>query len=193
MVSTRFLSKEVNFEESNKDLLEELIFYGLSLGADFIEIFLENTDNLSLLAEEDYITSVSPSFGRGAGIRIFKDMKDGFVSTNDLSQEGLMSSIKQAAEMLDIDKVYANEGFNGLEGLRDFSEPKNSWLNQIPEINEIEKKLLDSTNYLKKDNKINVRKGSYSRNWQQVLIASSDGTFAKDIRLHQTVGLNVLM
>ncbi len=192
MVSTGFLCKEINFEESNKDLLEELISHGLSLGADFIEIFLENTDNLSILAEEDYITSVSPSFGKGAGIRIFKDMKDGFVSTNDLSKEGLINSINQAVEMLDIDKLKTKKSFNGFERLRNFTETKNNWLKQIPEINELERKLLDSTNYLKKDNRIKVRKGSYSRNWQQVLIASSDGTFAKDIRLHQTVGLNVI-
>jgi len=52
--------------------------------------------------------------------------------------------------------------------------------------------LLSSTNFLKKEEKVNVRKGSYARNWQKVIIASSDGTFAKDIRLHQTVGLNVI-
>ena len=37
----------------------------MGLGADFVEIFIENTDNSSVLAEEDFITSVSPSFGKG--------------------------------------------------------------------------------------------------------------------------------
>ena len=72
MLSSQIKSNEIVFGSCNKDLLEEIIFYGIGLGADFVEIFIENTDNSSVLAEEDFITSVSPSFGRGAGIRIFK-------------------------------------------------------------------------------------------------------------------------
>ena len=85
MLSSKIKSNEIEFGKCNKDLLEEIIYYGISLGADFVELFLENNDNSSVLAEEDLITSVSPSFGKGAGIRIFKDKRDGFVSTNDLS------------------------------------------------------------------------------------------------------------
>jgi len=191
MVLTSYINKAIDFNEENKQLLEEIISYGLSLGADFVEIFLEDTDNISVLVEEDYITSVSPSFGKGAGIRIFKDKRDGFVSTNDLSRQGLISSITQAIEMLDISSK-TSKGFDGLENIRNYSISKNSWLESIPTVNEIGEKLLLSTKFLKKGKKVNVRKGSYARNWQKVIIASSDGTFAKDIRLHQTVGLNVI-
>ena len=192
MLSTQYLTNEINFDNSNKDLLEEIISYGLTLGADFVEIFLESSDNINVLVEEDFITNVSPSFGKGAGIRIFKDKRDGFVSTNNLSKEGLLQSISQAVEMLDISNNTSNVKFNGLENLRNYSDKKNDWLNSIPSVNEISDKLLRSTKSLKKDPKVNVRKGSYSRNWQKVIIASSDGTFAKDIRLHQTVGLNLI-
>ena len=85
MLSSQIKSNEIEFGSCNKDLLEKIILYGMGPGADFVEIFIENTDNSSLLSEEDFITSVSPSFGRGAGIRIFKEKKDGFVSTNDLT------------------------------------------------------------------------------------------------------------
>ncbi len=192
MVLTSYLNKEINFEETNKQLLEEIISYGLSLGADFVEVFLEDTDNISVLVEEDFITSVSPSFGKGAGIRIFKDNRDGFVSTNDLSRNGLINSITQAVEMLDINTESIISKFEGLESLRNYSTKKNTWLDTIPTIYEIGDKLLSSTKLLSTEKKVNVRKGSYSRNWQKVIIASSDGTFAKDIRLHQTVGLNVI-
>ena len=63
MLSSQIKSNEIVFGSCNKDLLEEIIFYGIGLGADFVEIFIENTDNSSVLAEEDFITSVSPSFG----------------------------------------------------------------------------------------------------------------------------------
>ena len=192
MLSSSIKSSEIRFGECNKQLLEEVIFYGISLGADFIELFIENSDNSSVLAEEDCITSVSPSFGKGAGIRIFKDKRDGFVSTNDLSKHGLMRSISQAIEMLDISEKTNNYIFNGLNNLRDYSKSKINWLTEVPTINEVSEKLLLSTKSLKQDKKVVVRKGSYSRNWQEVIIASSDGTYATDIRLHQTVGLNII-
>ena len=37
-----------------------------------------------------------------------------------------------------------------------------------------------------------MRRGNFSRDWQEVLVAASDGTFARDIRLHQSSGLSVL-
>ena len=191
MLSSKIKYCDVEFGKCNKDLLEEVISYGISLGADFVEIFLENSDNSTILAEEDCITSVSPSFGKGAGIRIFKDKKDGFVSTNDLTKNGLMRSVSQAIEMLDISEKKNKELFRGLNELKDYSASKKTWIKEIPTINEISEKLILSTNSLNK-NKIIVRKGSYSRNWQEVIIASSDGTYATDIRLHQTVGLNVI-
>ena len=56
MLSSQIKSNEIVFGSCNKDLLEEIIFYGIGLGADFVEIFIENTDNSSVLAEEDFIT-----------------------------------------------------------------------------------------------------------------------------------------
>ena len=132
MLSSQIKSNEIVFGNCNKDLLEEIIFYGIGLGADFVEIFIENTDNSSVLAEEDFITSVSPSFGRGAGIRIFKDKKDGFVSTNDLTKNGLMRSVSQAIEMLDITDKNNREVFNGLSKLRDYSLSKKTWIDEVP-------------------------------------------------------------
>ena len=147
MLSSQIKSNEIVFGSCNKDLLEEIIFYGIGLGADFVEIFIENTDNSSVLAEEDFITSVSPSFGRGAGIRIFKGKKDGFVSTNDLTKHGLMRSVSQAIEMLDITDN-KREVFNGLNQHRDYSLSKKQWINEVPSIHEISEKLLVSTKSL---------------------------------------------
>jgi len=161
MLSSQIKSNEIIFGSCNKDLLEEIIFYGIGLGADFVEIFIENTDSSSVLAEEDFITCVSPSFGKGAGIRIFKEKRDGFVSTNDLTKHGLMRSVTQAIEMLDIVVNKKREVFNGLNKLRDYSLYKKKWINEVPSIHEISEKLLVSTKSLKKNNKIITRKGSY--------------------------------
>ena len=46
MVTSSINSAEIKFGECNKQLLEEVIFYGISLGADFVELFIENSEHL---------------------------------------------------------------------------------------------------------------------------------------------------
>ena len=182
------------FDDTLKPQLEELLSLGKSAGADIVEIFLEKSDNISLLAEQDDISNVSPSFGIGAGIRVFLGKKDGFVSTNDLSKPGLLFALSQALGMLGLEIGTHNKSkFEGLKMLNDFGREKNNWLFNSPDLNESTTKLLESTNLLAEKNKnLEVRRASYSRNWQEVLIAATDGVFARDIRLHQTVGVNVI-
>ena len=182
------------FDGTLRSQIEELLSLGRSAGADLIEIFLEKSDNISLLAEQDDISNVSPSFGIGAGIRVFLGKKDGFVSTNDLSKPGLLFALSQALGMLGLQIGSQNKKkFDGLELIKDFGSEKDNWLEDLPNLNESTIKLLESTHLLANKNKnLQVRRASYSRNWQEVLVAASDGVFARDIRLHQTVGLNVI-
>ena len=174
--------------------LEEILSLGQCAGADLVEIYLEKSDNISLLAEQENISNVSPSFGIGAGIRVFSGKKDGFVSTNNLTREGLLFALNQALGMLGLESNKNNKyEFQGLGKIKDYGIQKSDWLKLSPDINESTNKLLEATNLLSLKNKnLNVRRASYSRNWQEVLIAASDGTFARDIRLHQTVGINVI-
>ena len=79
--------------------LEPLLAAGTAAGADLVEVFLERTDHLGVLAEQDTITSVSPAFGMGAGLRVFRDGRDGFVSTNDLSESALHAALDEALAM----------------------------------------------------------------------------------------------
>ena len=45
MLSSKIKYCDLEFGRCNKDLLEEVISYGISLGADFVEIFLEKKLN----------------------------------------------------------------------------------------------------------------------------------------------------
>ncbi len=179
-----------------KQRLEELISYGITAGPDLVEIFLENVNNSSVLAEQDLITSVSPSFGKGVGIRVFLDGKDVFVSTNDLTRNGLFGSMDQALAMLGIEASthpISKSSFLELSDVRNFGLCKNSIFEKVPKLDETTEILLRGTDLLsKKGNKVEVRRGNYSRNIQEVVVAASDGTYARDLRLYQSVGLNVL-
>ena len=175
--------------------LEMLLAAGRGAGADLVEIFLERTDHLGVLAEQDRITSVTPAFGMGAGIRVFLGHRDGFVSTNDLSEAGLERALDQALGMLGLARNQAAGagGFDGLCELRDFGSSKHDWLIRCPRLDEATLRLLEGTAQLQRHGRhLQARRGSYARDWQEVLVAASDGTFGRDIRLHQSVGLNVL-
>ncbi|MFM7512570.1 MAG: TldD/PmbA family protein [Cyanobium sp.] len=177
-----------------RSVLEPLLAAGRSAGADLVEVFLERSDHLGLLAEQDAITSVSPAFGAGAGLRVFLGDRDGFVSTNDLTPAGLRSALEQALGMLGLFlPSQSGGGFDGLPELRDFAASKESWLQACPSLAEATSRLLEGTDRLQTHGRhLQVRRGSYARDWQEVLVAASDGTFARDVRLHQSVGLNVL-
>ena len=175
--------------------LESLLAEGRKAGADLVEVFLERTDHIGVLAEHDTITSVSPAFGMGAGIRVFNGHRDGFVSTNDLSDAGLLLALDQALAMLNLERhsAAALQAFDGLQPLRDFAAGKEAWLLESPDLATSTAFLLQGTDRLQHHGKhLDVRRGSYSRDWQEVLVAASDGTFARDIRLHQSSGLSVL-
>ena len=191
MLSSQIKSNEIVFGSCNKDLLEEIIFYGIGLGADFVEIFIENTDNSSVLAEEDFITSVSPSFGRGAGLESSK--KKGWICKYKWFNKAWLDEIGISGYW-DVrhNRQQKREVFNGLNKHRDYSLSKKKWINEVPSDSWDKWKTISQHKVSKKNNKIITRKGSYSRNLQEVIIASSDGTYVSDIRLHQTVGLNVI-
>ncbi len=174
--------------------LEPLLAAGRAAGADLVEIFLERTDHLGVLAEQDGITSVSPAFGMGAGLRVFSGLRDGFVSTNDLSEAGLIEALDQALGMLGLQRsCQAVAPFEGLATLRDHGADKADWLARCPELAEATSRLLEGTAALQSyGHHLQVRRGSYARDWQEVLVAASDGTFARDVRLHQSLGLTVL-
>ena len=101
-----------------------------SAGADLVEVFLERTDHIGVLAEQDTITSVSPAFGMGAGIRVFKGHRDGFVSTNDLSDAGLLLALDQALAMLSLERNAAVLSLAFCPTSRDFTIDKHQWLSQ---------------------------------------------------------------
>ena len=185
----------VSFSQAWSDSLQALLSRGSAAGADLVEVFLEHTDHLGLLAEQDRITSVNPTFARGAGLRVFLNGRDGFVSTNDLTPDGLTRALDQALAMLGLQhsSLAPSSSFEGLSPLKDYGINKLNWLEQCPSMADASARLLEGTAQLEQlGQHLQVRRGSYARDWQEVLVAASDGTFARDIRLHQSTGLSVL-
>ncbi|NEO70770.1 TldD/PmbA family protein, partial [Moorena sp. SIO3H5] len=151
----------------------------------------------SCLAEDDAITSISPRLTSGAGIRVFRGKSDCYVSTNDLSFSGLKAALEKALSIQGLELPTPNAFIpeTNLELLRDYATArgKDSWLTGCSSMAEMGEVLLDANGALqRKASHVQSRRAVYFRDWQEVLVAASDGTFARDIRLTQSVGYNLL-
>lgn len=177
--------------------LSTLLGLGRAAGADFVEFFLEKNHYISCLAEDDRITSITPRLATGAGVRVFKGKADCYVSTNDLSFIGLKKALEKALSIMGLNIPQGTSFIPeiNLEMFRDYATVKNKdlWLNNCSNMQEMGDVLLSANHQLaKKANHVQSRRAAYFRDWQEVLIASSDGIFARDIRLTQSVGYNLL-
>lgn len=205
--SAALLSKEIpsliytvshdRFDESWRSPLSTLLGLGRAAGADFVEFFLERVNYISCLAEDDAITSLSPRLATGAGVRVFQGQADCYVSTNDLSFAGLKKALEKALSIMGLtlpgDSSYVPE--INLEPLRDYgtARHKNSWLETCSPMREMSDVLLAANAHLaQKAQHVQSRRAAYFRDWQEVLVAASDGVFARDIRLTQSVGYSLL-
>ncbi len=205
--SAALLSKELpsltysvshdRFDESWRSPLSTLLGLGRAAGADFVEFFLERVNYISCLAEDDAITSLSPRLATGAGVRVFKGQADCYVSTNDLSFAGLKKTLEKALSIMGLtlpgEMSYVPD--INLEPLRDYATArnKNSWLENCSSMREMSEVLLAANAHLgKKAQHVQSRRATYFRDWQEILVAASDSVFARDIRLTQSVGYNLL-
>jgi len=177
--------------------LSTLLGIGRASGADFIEFFLEKANYISCLAEDDIITSITPRLSTGAGVRVFRGKQDCYVSTNDVSFNGLKQALEKALSILGL-TIPQGTAFIpeiNLEMFRDYATAKNkdTWLGNCSNMQEMGDILLCANQKLNQiANHVQSRRAAYFRDWQEVLVASSDGTFARDIRLTQSVGYNLL-
>jgi TldD protein len=185
------------FDQTWEAPLATLLGLGRAAGADFVEFFLERVNYISCLAEDDAITSISPSLSTGAGVRVFRGKADCYVSTNDLSFTGLRAALEKGLSILGLQLPVPNAFVPpiNLELLRDYGTVRNKevWLPNCSSMQEMGEVLLAANAELKlKANHVQSRRAAYFRDWQEVLVASSDGTFARDIRLNQSVGYSLL-
>ncbi|MBD2257624.1 TldD/PmbA family protein [Pseudanabaena sp. FACHB-2040] len=185
------------FDASWEAPLSTLLGLGRAAGADFVEFFLERNNYISCLAEDDAITSISPRLTTGAGVRVFRGKADCYVSTNDLSFSGLKAALEKGLSImgLSLPGPTAHIPEINLEMLRDYAtvRGKEAWLAACSSMQEMGDVLLSANGALaQKASHVQARRAAYFRDWQEVLVASSDGTFARDIRLTQSVGFNLL-
>ncbi|XGB43476.1 MAG: TldD/PmbA family protein [Nodosilinea sp. LVE1205-7] len=197
LLSREYAPLRDRFGSSWEPTLATLLGLGRAAGADFVEFFLERNNYISCQAEDDAITSISPRIVTGAGVRVFLGQADCYVSTNDLSFNGLKTALDKALSIMGL--ALPGGGANifeiNLELLRDYASArgKDAWLDRCSSMQDMGEVLLSANQALAQQaSHVQSRRAVYFRDWQEVLVAASDGTFARDIRLTQSVACNLL-
>ncbi|MBQ7460061.1 MAG: TldD/PmbA family protein [Oscillospiraceae bacterium] len=83
-----------------REVCERVLRRAAMTGADFAELFRENTVNHSVHMIDSKVDSVTDAVVAGAGIRVFKGLRSVTASTVDTSEEGLMRCAEAAAAAL---------------------------------------------------------------------------------------------
>ena len=84
----------------SRETCQRVLAKAISTGADYAEIFSENTVNHAINMIADKVDAVKDTVVSGVGIRVYKGLRSVMASTVDMSEAGLIRCARQAADAL---------------------------------------------------------------------------------------------
>ena len=84
----------------SREICQRVLQKAVSTGADYAEIFAENTVNHSINMIANKVDGIKDAVIAGAAIRLYKGLRSVMASTVDTSEEGLLRCAESAAEAL---------------------------------------------------------------------------------------------
>ena len=83
-----------------REVCQRVLQKAVSTGADYAEIFAENTVNHSINMIASKVDSIKDSVIAGAAVRVYKGMRSVMATTVDTTEAGLLRCAEKAAEAL---------------------------------------------------------------------------------------------
>lgn len=84
----------------SREVCQRVLCKAVSTGADYAELFAENTGNHTISMIADRVDSIKNTVTAGAAVRVYKGLRSVMASTVDTSEAGLLRCAEQAAEAL---------------------------------------------------------------------------------------------
>ncbi len=174
----------------NKVVAKKVIDEALKTGADFAEVFYENTYSGNITMLSNRIDSISTSETYGVGIRILKGVEEIYGYTNEVNEDSLLKLAKDLAgafsyEPLNIKYELKEEIASGVLDIKEPSKdaPMDKKIALIKGIYD------DVKNY---SDKIIQAVVSLQEKTQEVIIANSCGRYVKDLRNPQRLAITAI-
>ena len=173
-----------------REVCERVLRRAASTGADFAELFRENTVNHSVHMIDSKVDAVTDAVVAGAGIRVFKGLRSVTASTVDTSEEGLMRCADAAAAALgegtaQIDIVLTERLFGDIH-------PVKIVPSTVPNMRKIE--ILKEGYFAAKDYDTSITQvsGTLMDADHNILIANSEGLYTQDRQIRTRMYLTAI-
>lgn len=165
----------------NQSIARSVIDHGVSLGADFVELFVERhfTHNLDTLS--DKVKAVKSGIDFGIGVRLVYGTKVLYGYTNKMEENELKRIISELAVKDRRDPRVTGQSFN-FSQITDIHKAEHVLSKQFPLVGKIDFLLKASAVAARAGDKISQTKGSCMQREQQVEIFNSEGLHASDVR-----------
>ena len=164
----------------SKKLAIEVLNEMLATGADYAEIFYENSVAQGVTIENSKVSSSSSNITSGAGLRLLKENRSVYGYTSDLTKKGLMTLAQQLNKSFSDKRLLTVEKLEMIRG-KNRNVIKKSYL-EIP----LEEKIAlvrEGTDEIKSMNDPRIVRyiGSFANNHRSVTIYNSKGKwFSRD-------------
>ena len=99
----------------NKTVVENTLSAALGTGADFAELYMEQTKRNTIGVVNGKVESVQSGLDYGVGIRLFFQNKAIYGFTNDTSEKNLIRIAREAAAAARGDRVYTLQGWQRMD------------------------------------------------------------------------------
>ena len=173
-----------------RDICLRVLQAAVSTGADYAEIYAENTVNHSIHMISSKVDAINDTVIAGAGIRVYKGLRSVMASTVDTTEEGLTRCALQAAEALgegsaQIDIVLRERLFGDIHPVRIVPQSVS---------NKEKVEILKAGYFAAKDYSDAVTQvtGTLLDVDHNILIANTDGIYAQDRQIRTRMAISAV-
>lgn len=162
----------------DKNIVNEILDTALSSGADFAEVFVENSLATSIQTGDRLVKNISSGQTYGIGVRVFKDLFSAYAYTNVMERENLLKTAKKAAMALrekqqTIVLNFVDLDFENRHKIKILPSSVNK-SDKVTMMHKISEMAYQSSSLIQKADAVYVEKE------RQILVANSFGTWAED-------------
>ncbi len=166
----------------NEQLIKDVLDEAMSFGADFAEIYVEQTKSQSIDMVGGKVDKANRGEDYGVGIRLFQGTNSVYGYTNDSSRENLLKTAREIAAALigDVRTKPVNLTRQNIINQHIIQTD----LNEVPASRRVEKLRQISETIKNYHESISQSSVGLSEKKQHVLIANTEGTFVEDTRTY---------
>ncbi len=174
----------------SEDVLSEIIRKALLKGGDYADVFIEDTEPLSIQLEDDKVEKFYSGVDAGVGVRVISGHRSAYAYTSDFSSDSLFSLAEAVSGAF---KQGEGDVTLNLSRVRPSTE---FVIKKDPRDVDIKKKLLLVENANRAARKVSSKIKQVSVIYRDVIqgicVATSEGTITEDDRIYTLAIINVI-